>query len=198
MMDAALRPQPKRSGVEWWATPSDLIDALITHVLPLLPDGAIWECAAGDGRLAEAIRAAGRHVIASDIAPQDATILLGDFLTGHPNRSVARSWFRIRFRSLDRFIARGLELHDTGQIAALRCAALRRNATSAAGRASALNRAARVTCCWRPTWRAPAFAAGRRSLPAHRGSRSRGKFPTTRLAYLPISEQHPGHWALPV
>jgi hypothetical protein len=68
---AALRPQPARNGTEFHPTPDPLIDALIEYMLSLLPlEPAIWECAAGDGRLASAIAATGRHVVATDIAPR--------------------------------------------------------------------------------------------------------------------------------
>ena len=59
--DAALRPQPSRDGADYWPTPASLIGALIPHVLPTLPAGPVWECAAGDGRLAAAMRDARRH-----------------------------------------------------------------------------------------------------------------------------------------
>src|SRR3954470_11893116 len=65
--DAALRPPPKRHGADVWPTPVALTDALRIHVLPLLPEGIIWEPAAGDGRLATALRHAGRQVVASDL-----------------------------------------------------------------------------------------------------------------------------------
>jgi hypothetical protein len=42
-------------------------------VLPLLPPGPIWECAVGDGRLAQAIAAAGRQVFTTDLFPQDGS-----------------------------------------------------------------------------------------------------------------------------
>jgi hypothetical protein len=47
-----------------------MTSALIDHVLPNLQNLSIWECAAGDGRLARAIRAANYTVLASDIVPR--------------------------------------------------------------------------------------------------------------------------------
>src|SRR3954452_16664545 len=61
---ASLRPQPARSGADWWPTPQCLTAALLRCVLPRLA-GPIWEPAAGDGRLAAAMHQAGRIVLAS-------------------------------------------------------------------------------------------------------------------------------------
>jgi hypothetical protein len=47
----SLRPTPRRTGSDFWRTEPDLAAALIQHVLPTLPEGTIWECAAGDGML---------------------------------------------------------------------------------------------------------------------------------------------------
>jgi hypothetical protein len=71
---SARRPTPKRADKDFWPTPPELQVALIRHVLPLLPDGPVWECAAGDGVLADALIEAGREVIQSDVesaAPRD-------------------------------------------------------------------------------------------------------------------------------
>jgi hypothetical protein len=162
---AALRPQPARSGLDRWPTPNCLTAALIDHVLPLLPDGPVWECAAGDGRLADALHATGRHVIATDIYPQHPDVMVRDFLTtsavplGCPVATTNPP-----FRQLDRFIARGLSLMDSGQIAGL-CLLLRCDSLTAAGRAEALNRAVGLlTCCWRPQWLPVARATGRWSF----------------------------------
>jgi hypothetical protein len=67
---ASLRPQPRRNGADFWPTPSCLIGALTGRVVPILPQAPIWECAAGDGRLSLALRAAGYRVVASDIEPR--------------------------------------------------------------------------------------------------------------------------------
>ena len=64
--------------------PPDLRVALTEKVLPTLPAGPFWECAAGDGYLADAIAATGREVIASDIAPQRRGITRLDFLNDPP------------------------------------------------------------------------------------------------------------------
>src|ERR1700759_3813017 len=61
--DAALKPQPKRDGADFWPTPESLIGALVQCVLRDLPKGPIWECACGDGRLVSAMQNAGRVVI---------------------------------------------------------------------------------------------------------------------------------------
>jgi hypothetical protein len=77
--DAALRPQPKRQGPDFWSTPECLLNALITEILPTLPAGIIWEPACGDGRLAEALRQFGRHVVATDLYTDGV-----DFLSDAP------------------------------------------------------------------------------------------------------------------
>jgi hypothetical protein len=137
---------------------------LIEHVLPLLPAGTIWECAAGDGRLARAISSTGRHLIATDIAPQHSDVLLRDFLTGAAPLGCPITISNPPFKLLDSFLGRGLWLLDAGQVSGL-VLLLRCDALTAAGRAVALNRESYiVTCCWRPTWRVPAHAIGRWSF----------------------------------
>jgi hypothetical protein len=81
---SARRPTPKREDMDFWPTPPELQIALTRYVLELLPDGPVWECAAGDGRLADALIAAGRQVILSDIDPQRAGIRRLDFLKDDP------------------------------------------------------------------------------------------------------------------
>jgi hypothetical protein len=75
----AARGQPKRIGPDFWPTPHCLIEAAVTHIVPALHAAPIWECAAGDGRLAAALGAA----IATDKFPQDGSLPL-DFLTTSP------------------------------------------------------------------------------------------------------------------
>ena len=60
---AARRPTPQRKDFDFWPTPTELRAALIEAVLPTLPSGPVWECAAGDGILVDALRSAGREVI---------------------------------------------------------------------------------------------------------------------------------------
>jgi hypothetical protein len=57
----ALRPQPGRDGPDFWPTPPCLTRAFVRHVLPALPPSPIWECAAGDGRLAKPMRQGRPH-----------------------------------------------------------------------------------------------------------------------------------------
>src|SRR6516162_8179805 len=81
---AARRPAPRRDDVDLWPTPACLTTALIGKVLPTLPDGVIWECAAGDGHLVDALRLAGRDVIASDIMRQRDGFLQLDLVNDPP------------------------------------------------------------------------------------------------------------------
>jgi len=149
----AQRGQPRREGPDAWATPACLIAALCTHVLPALPEGAIWEPAAGDGQLAAAIRAAGRRVVTSDLHPQGDSAPL-DFLNDTLPVESAGSVIATNppFHALDAFINRSLTLLDSGhtQGAAL---LLRHDHLTAASRAPALNRATwQLHMNWRPRW----------------------------------------------
>lgn len=148
--EAAQRGQPSREGPDFWPTPPCLTAALVRFVLPQLPPGPIWECAAGDGRLVRAMRAAGRSVTASDLHPQDGSAPL-DFLTGAAPTGHAVVT-NPPFNQTDAFLARGLELLDAGAIPAL-VLLLRHDHLTAAGRVAALNRAVReIHCNWRPIW----------------------------------------------
>jgi hypothetical protein len=149
---ASLRPQLRRDGHDFWPTPRCLTEALIKHVLPELPTAAIWECAAGDGRLAQALHAVGYTVLASDIEPRAEGIERRDFLTEGPPSSGLVVATNPPFCAIDRFLARGLHLLDAGLIAGL-VLLVRCDTPTAARRADAFNRAAgTLTCCWRPVW----------------------------------------------
>jgi hypothetical protein len=99
-----------------WPTPECQRTILVRHVLPLLPPGAIWECACGEREaLAEAMRAAGRIVHATDLYRDGI-----NFLTSPPPASrfaaaVTNSPFG---KNLNHFIRRGLVLLDSGVIEA--------------------------------------------------------------------------------
>ena len=80
---AARRPAPHRDDIDLWPTPPCLTAALVEHVLPRRP-GLIWECAAGDGHLVDALRRDGRVVIASDIVRQLDGFLQLDFINDPP------------------------------------------------------------------------------------------------------------------
>jgi hypothetical protein len=150
---AALRPQPDRDGADWWPTPPCLTAALVRFVLPEVP-GAIWESAAGDGRLAAAMRDAGRDVLATDLLPRGDGVRQCDFLHDDlPLEACCRAIVTNGpFRELDRFLTRGLQLLDRGAASAL-VLLLRSDAVSADCRADALNRASAEFCCsWRPVW----------------------------------------------
>lgn len=129
------------------------MSALVRHVLPHLPNGSVWECAAGDGRLARAIAAEGRQVIATDLYPQDRSAPL-DFLSAEPPPAVLGSIAITNppFNQTDEFLMRGLKLLDAGQIAGL-VLLLRHDHLMAASRIDAFNRAVHeVHCNWRPIW----------------------------------------------
>jgi hypothetical protein len=150
---AALRPQPARDGPDFWPTPQCLAVALAQFVLPEV-SGAIWEPAAGDGRLATAMRDVGRDVLASDIQPRGDGIEQCDFLHDDPPFEARGRCIVTNppFRLLDRFLIRGLQLLDLGTAISL-VLLLRSDAVSAGCRAQALNRASfEFACAWRPVW----------------------------------------------
>jgi hypothetical protein len=154
-------------------------------VLPELPTAAIWECAAGDGRLARALGAAGYAVLASDIDPRAEGIERRDFLGEAPPSSGLVVATNPPFCAIDRFLARGLHLLDDGLIAGL-VLLVRCDTLTAVSRADAFNRAAGIsTCCWRPVW--------------IEGSKGNGRWSNAWVWWLP---HHPGppaaHWLKPV
>jgi hypothetical protein len=147
---AALRPQPRRAGPDFWPTPSCLTAALLQHVLPTLPCGPIWEPACGDGRLVDAMRSAGREVIASDLYSDPSV----DFLCAPPPAPghLASALTNPPFNQLDAFLARGLALLDAGVTESL-VLLWRHDAFMADCRVDALNRAALIVSCnWRARW----------------------------------------------
>jgi hypothetical protein len=152
---APLLPQPARTGTDWHPTPPCLTLALTRFVLPGLPPGPVWEPCAGDGRLARAIEAEGRQVIATDIAPRCAAVARHDLRADPPAGTAGASlvtnlpWDRAL---LDPLIGRGLMLLDSGVLQAM-ALLLRPDKLFAGSRADAFNRAAELwQCSWRPVW----------------------------------------------
>jgi hypothetical protein len=129
---ASLRPQPRRDGADFWPTPACLIWALIHHVLSGLPPRPLLEFAAGDGRLVHPLRAAGYTVLASDIAPRGEGIERRDFLHDEPLLRGAIGVSNSPYNQLDKFLARGLQLLDCGQLTGL-VLLVRTDALTAAG-----------------------------------------------------------------
>lgn len=74
---ARERRTTPRAGLDWFRTPAWATEALLTR--ETFP-GGVWECAAGDGAMADPIRAAGYDVVATDVSPQRADVLHRDFL----------------------------------------------------------------------------------------------------------------------
>jgi hypothetical protein len=149
----ARRAQPARDAVDFWPTPEDLIRAFILYVLPLLPAGLIWECAAGDGRLARAIAACGKRVMQTDLIASPNVHRL-DFLHDEPPAETfgAIAVTNPPNSSWDAFLARGLSLFDGGRLTGL-VLLLRLDYLQAATRVHAFNRATfEIRCNWRPIW----------------------------------------------
>jgi hypothetical protein len=62
-----------------YPTPAWVVDALAEHIE--LANRQIWECAAGDGRMARALAARGARVFSSDIEQRDGVDVVFDFLS---------------------------------------------------------------------------------------------------------------------
>jgi hypothetical protein len=118
---SARRPTPKRTDKDFWPTPPELQTALIRYVVPLLPEGPVWECAAGDGALADALIQTGREVILSDIDPQRRGIMRLDFLKDDPPAATRGSLAITNppFNIMDEFCKRALALLDAGHLRAV-------------------------------------------------------------------------------
>jgi hypothetical protein len=153
----ARRPTPRRNDLDFWPTPPCLTAALIQVVLPLLPPGPVWEFAAGDGALADALIAAGRQVFASDVERQRPEFLRHDFLNDPPP-PVTHGMVGVTNPPFagsnlgDPFLRRTLELLDTGHLSAA-VLLQRADASGTDGRADIFNRATwEIICCCRPLW----------------------------------------------
>jgi hypothetical protein len=157
--DAALRPQPRRTGLDDWATPDSLCTALAEHILPTLPAGLIWEPAAGAGALVAAMRAAGRRVIATDSE--------FNFLVADPPEGIVTIATNPPFNQHSAFIERALQLLDSEAVEAVVLLFRHDHLQSESRtpphcRLSAVARASEILCCpWRPRWIADTTAAPR-------------------------------------
>jgi hypothetical protein len=162
--DAALRPQPRRSGPDSWATPACLLRTLVEDLLPQLPPGRVWEPAAGAGGIATALRAAGSEVIATDAYADDPAERRNFLTNPAPCRGLAAIVSNPPFHALDPFVARGLALLDAGATASV-VWLFRWDHLTAAGRTPALNRASEIRLCtWRPRWIADSTTSPRWSF----------------------------------
>jgi hypothetical protein len=151
---SARRPTPKRTDKDFWPTPPELRIALLRYVLPLLPEGPIWENAAGDGVLADALIRAGRDVILSDADPQRRDVLQRDFLTDDPPRATRGSILITNppFNAADAFCKRALALLDAGHLKAV-VLLYRADKANTQERTDVLNRAAfEATVTARTRW----------------------------------------------
>jgi hypothetical protein len=154
----ARRPTPKRADKDFWPTPPELRTALIRYVLPLLPAGVVWECAAGDGVLADALMQGGREVILSDIDPQRRGIMRLDFLKDDPPRATRGAILITNppFNTADEFRERALRLLDSGHLQAV-VLLFRADKANTQERAADFNRAAHeLTITARTIWIPPA------------------------------------------
>ncbi len=154
---ASRRRSPLRVGNDFWRTEPALAAALIQYVLPTLPQGVVWECGAGDGMLVDALEAAGREVIATDIEPQRRGIARLDFLNDPPSATTRGAVLITnppfgRSGLLDPFLRRAMSLLDDGHLSAV-VFLQRANSVATVNRLGVFNRAAdEWTCCWRARW----------------------------------------------
>jgi hypothetical protein len=149
---SARRPTPKRTDKDFWPTPPELQVALVRYVLPLLPEGTVWEPAAGDGVLADALTRAGREVIQSDIDPQRRGILRRDFLKDDPPPEGSILITNPPFNIIDEFCTRALQLLDSGHLKAV-VLLYRADKASTQDRIEMFNRAAHeLTVTARTKW----------------------------------------------
>jgi hypothetical protein len=161
----ARRPTPRREDLDFWPTPPCLARALAETVLARLPlDAPIWECAAGDGALIDALISSGRRILATDVNPQRQDIRCLDFLRDEPPPEARGAAIVTNppFGVLgDQFRARALEILDAGVVRAV-VLLQRVDAGGARGRAAAFNRATyEFTCAWRPIWLPGTTVGGR-------------------------------------
>ena len=122
----------------------------------LLP-GIVWEAAAGAGHLVDALRRAGREVVATDLYPDHSGpgIARHDFLHGPlpPETCGAAMITNPPNSQLTEFMVRGVTLIDIGWPAGL-VLLIRQGHHTTKGRAAAFNHAAlEIKCCWRPSWK---------------------------------------------
>jgi hypothetical protein len=153
---AALRPPRtfEAGDQDLWSTPPELIAALLGFVLPVLPAGPIWEPAAGAGAIVDALRHAGRQVVASDIERQRRDIRSLDYLRDPPLPGThgAIAVTNPPFSELDRFMGRSLALIDAGYLTGA-VLLVRSDFAGTDGRAEMFNRAAAEwECCMRTRW----------------------------------------------
>jgi hypothetical protein len=138
----ARRPTPKRTDKDFWPTPTELQRALVRYVLPLLPVGLVWEPAAGDGALADALAESGRDLVLSDIDPQRSGILRRDFLKDDPPAGTKGSILITNPPFIEEvfngFCDLALQMLDTGHLQAVVLLA-RADKLGAQGRAKMLN-----------------------------------------------------------
>jgi hypothetical protein len=98
---------------DFYPTPSWVIDALAEHVE--LQNRRIWECAAGDGRMARTLAIHGARVFSSNLEPHASLDAVFDFLSpgfpeglGHFDGIITNSKWGHRNRTAVAFIENGL------------------------------------------------------------------------------------------
>ena len=93
---------------DFYPTPSWVIDALTEHAN--LAGRCVWECACGDGRMAQALKAAGASVYLSDVVDRGYCDELLDFTSEQQPKTnfVTNPPFGSRGKLAELFIASGL------------------------------------------------------------------------------------------
>jgi hypothetical protein len=108
---------------DFYPTPAWVTNALAEHVE--LAGMRVWECACGDGRMSEALKAAGASVYSSDIEDRGYSGLdvVLDFLTADPpapfDKIVTNPAYGKRNKTAEEFAERGLIHTANGGLLAL-------------------------------------------------------------------------------
>jgi predicted RNA methylase len=133
---------------DFYPTPTWVIDALAEHVN--LAGRCVWECACGDGRMAQALKAAGASVYSSDVVDRGYCDELLDFTSEQQPRTdfddiVTNPPYGSRGKLAEAFIVSGLRrISRIAGTAAAERFRLRQNSTTVLRRLRALCRQARA------------------------------------------------------
>jgi hypothetical protein len=152
----SLKPQPKRDGPDWWPTPlRECVAArAVLRMDPALAGHRLWEVAAGNGVLLDAMAAGGRDVIGTDLEPRRADIAQHDFLRGPiPIGAIGRfALTNPPFNRMDEFMWRGWKLMQAGEIPGFMLL-LRMDVLFTSTRVPLLSAATSIWCQpWRTRW----------------------------------------------
>nr|WP_197286586.1 MULTISPECIES: hypothetical protein [unclassified Chelatococcus] len=105
----SMRAPLAERGEDFYATPREAVDAFLDIERHQIPPGKVFEPACGDGAIVLPLRAAGYHVIASDLIDRgcpDASV--GDFFATEPPGDISAIITNPPYKNAQRFIERAL------------------------------------------------------------------------------------------